>query len=417
MPDRKGPAMANEDIIAPLPRVTVQAFCETQVVADAISEAIADRRMSRAHVKVLMGGGVAAVEAFRQSPTPNILVIEGNSARDEVIQRLDELAECCDPGTKVVVIGHYNDVALYRELMARGVSDYLVAPVDPIEFVRALSQLYAGAESKAVGRMIAVTGAKGGVGASTICHNVAFLISERFDSPTILVDMDLPFGTAGLDFNQDPATGIGDLIKAPAPDATLLDRVLTRCTPKLSILSAPVTLENGGEPDETRLQTILDLVRAATSTIVLDVPHLWTGLARQALTSADEIILVTAPDLAGLRNTKMIYDILRAARPNDAKPRVVINMSGVPRRLEITLNDFARAIEDDPVCLIPFDPKIFGAAANNGQMLAEMSDAAKINETLVELAGVVMGRTESRPVKTGGLLAPLTALLGRAKAS
>ena len=114
--------------IDPVPRVSIQAFCETPETAAVVQAAIADRRMSKTHVKQNMGGAAAAVEAYRNAPTPNVIVLEATANRDALIEQLDELSQYCDAGTKVVVLGKVNDIVLYRQLMARGVSEYLVAP-------------------------------------------------------------------------------------------------------------------------------------------------------------------------------------------------------------------------------------------------------------------------------------------------
>ncbi|MFZ0557831.1 MAG: CtpF protein, partial [Methylovirgula sp.] len=194
--------------IAPIPRISMQAFCETPEVANVIHQAISDRRMEKAHVKVNMGGVPAAIEAYRSSPTPNVIFLESVASREELFEYLRALAEYCDPDTKVVVAGRMNDIVLYRELMARGVSEYLVAPFTVIDFVRTTSHLYSSDGAQPVGKIIAFAGAKGGIGASTLAHNVAWAIPRDLDIQTVLVDLDLGFGTAGLDFNQDPPQGI-----------------------------------------------------------------------------------------------------------------------------------------------------------------------------------------------------------------
>lgn len=406
-----------ETNISPVPRVTIQAFCERQNTASAISSAASDRRMMKAHIKVHMGGAPAAVEAFREAPTPNVIFVEASGGREVLIEQLDALAETCDPGTKVVVVGSDNDIVLYRELISRGVSDYIVAPIKPLTVVRTVSSLYASGTSKAIGRVIAVTGVKGGVGASTIAHNVAFLISNNYEVPTVLVDLDLAFGTAALNFNQDPTSGMAEVLAASSIDGSFVDRLLSRCTERLSLLAAPATLEKAFDPPEERLDGLVDVLRTTTPMTVLDVPSTWTSWSRRMLVTADEIVLVAVPDLACLRNAKTMYDVLCAARPNDTPPRVVLNTMGVPKRGEIALADFTRAIEADPLCAIPFDPKIFGTAANNGQMLAELGEASKINELFCEITRTLVGRTETRPQKKASLLSPLTALLNRAMAS
>src|SRR5919112_3587440 len=138
-------------VIAPFPRVTIQAFCETPGVAEVIEAAAGDRRMLKAHVKIQMGGGPAAVEAYRHAPTPNVLVIETPGDKSGILDHLDSLAEVCDEGTKVVVIGHVNDVVLYRDLTRRGVSEYLIAPVDVLDFVSTISELFPTAGADPVG--------------------------------------------------------------------------------------------------------------------------------------------------------------------------------------------------------------------------------------------------------------------------
>lgn len=102
--------------IAPAPRVSVQAFCETVETAAAVQAAGEDRRLARAHVKIQMGGIAAASEAYRNSPTPNVILIETDNRTDEILRGLDHLAEICDGGTRVIVVGRVNDVALYRGL-------------------------------------------------------------------------------------------------------------------------------------------------------------------------------------------------------------------------------------------------------------------------------------------------------------
>jgi pilus assembly protein CpaE len=394
------PVMSELDQIAPVPRISLQAFCETADVATTISDAIVDRRMEKAHVKVHMGGAPAALESYRTAPTPNVILIETTADRDDLIAHLEALSEYCDPGTKVVVVGRLNDITLYRDLMARGVSDYLVAPLNVLDFIRATSQLYTVDGAKPVGRTIAITGVKGGVGASTIAHNLAWSISRDLEIQTVIADMDLGFGTVGLDFNQDPPQGIAEAVFAPDRlDANLVDRLLSKCSQKLSILAAPAMLDRVYDFGDTAFDALIDILRASTPSVVLDIPHVWTGWSRRALVAADEIILVSAPDLANLRNAKSMLDTLRAARPNDAPPRLVLNGVGVQKRPEISLNDFAKAIDLQPSAIIPYDPKLFGTAANNGQMIAEVEATHRVATTMTELAGIVMSRNDTRKTK------------------
>jgi pilus assembly protein CpaE len=408
---------ADERTIAPVPRVTIQAFCETAEVAETIRAGSEDRRMQKAHVRVQMGGAPAAVEAFRHAPTPNVIILESHGERGGLVGHLDQLAESCDAGTKVVVVGHVNDVVLYRELIRRGISEYLIAPIAVLELVRTLSELFTAPGAEPVGRSVAVIGAKGGAGASTIAHNVAWATARNFAVPTVIVDLDIPFGTAGLDYNQDPPQGIAEALFAPDRlDANLLDRLLSKCTDNLSLLAAPAMLDRTTDLTETAIDGVIDLLRASVPCIVLDVPHLWTAWARRTLIGADEILIVAAPELASLRNAKNLFDTLKESRPNDGKPRIVLNQVGMPKRPEIAPAEFAKALGTEIAATLPFDPQLFGTAANNGQMIAEVQSSGRITETFVELAGAVTGRAEPKRARSN-LLEPLMARFARRKAS
>lgn len=407
---------AGEDVIAPLPRITLQAFCETPGLAATMQGAIADRRMDKAHARVQMGGPAAAVEAFRTSPTPNIIVLETVSDSATLIGHLDALAESCDAGTKVVVVGHVNDVQLYRDLIRRGVSEYLIAPLEPLDILRTLSELYVAPGARNLGRVIVVMGAKGGVGASTVAHNVAWAVARNLDASTVIVDLDIAFGTAGLDFNQDPPQGIAEAVFAPERlDANMLDRLLSRCSDNLALLAAPAMLDRTLDLSEEAFDPLFDLLRASVPCVVLDVPHLWSAWVKRALVGADEVVIVAAPELASLRNAKNLIDLARASRPNDSVPRLVLNQVGVPKRPEIEASEFSKALGVEVLTSIPFDAHVFGTASNNGQMIAEVQSGGKINEAFVQIASALTGRGEAKRGKRS-LFEPLVAKLKRRKA-
>lgn len=409
--------LPNDEIIAPLPRITLQAFCETPAVAATMQAAVADRRMDKAHARVQMGGPAAAVEAFRTAPTPNIIVLEAVADPATLVSHLESLSESCDAGTKVVVIGHVNDVQLYRDLIRRGVSEYLIAPLEPLDILRTLSELYIAPEARNLGRVIAVMGAKGGVGASTVAHNISWAIARNLDASTVVVDLDIAFGTAGLNFNQDPPQGIAEAVFAPERlDSNLLDRLLSRCSDNLALLAAPAILDRTVDLDEDALEQLLDLLRTSVPCIILDVPHQWNAWVKRTVLGADEILIVAEPELASLRNAKNLVDLSRATRPNDAVARLVLNRVGVPKRPEINTGEFSKALGIDVLTTIPFDAQLFGTAANNGQMIAEVQAGSKATEAFTQIASALTGRGEAKRSRRS-LLEPFVAKLKRRKAS
>ncbi len=401
----------------PIPRIAIQAFCETPEVAAALEGAAQDRRMSRAHVKVLMGGLPAAVEFYGSAPTPNLVVVESKGRAEDILGHLDGLAEVCDPGTKVLVIGHVNDVLLYRELIRRGVSEYAVAPLDLFDVLRTIGDLYHSPDSALLGRSIAFVGAKGGCGSSTFAHNVAWSIAKTFQNDVVIADFDLAWGTAGLDFNQDPTQGVLDALTSPERiDEVFLDRLLTKCSDHLSLLAAPALLDRTYDFGEIDFDPTIEVARGNVPVVVVDLPHQWTTWVRRQLREADEVVIVATPDLANLRNAKNLADVLRASRPNDAPPRLVFNQVGMPKRPEIKLEEFAKALDLQIAATVPFDAALFGNAANKGLMIGELDAKHPVAETFRSLAGQVTGRSEVRRARKSPF-APLLEKLKARKAS
>ena len=390
--------MAVEDDLAdvrPVPRVSIQAFCQTEHVAGIIAAASRDRRMAKAHVKTQMGGIALAVEYYRSSSTPNLVVLETQDDAASIVADLEQLAEVCDEGTNVVVIGHRNDVQLYRQLMARGVSEYLVAPVSMGDFMRVVSELFVNPEAEPLGHTMAFVGAKGGTGSSTIAHNVAWAISSAFESDVILTDLDLAFGTANIDFDKDPAQGVAEAVfSSDRIDDTFLDRLLAKCSDHLSLLAAPSTLDRDYDFEEADFSEIIECAQRGSPNVVIDLPHVWTAWAREVLTTADKVVITATPDLASLRNAKNLIDKLTELRPNDAAPLLVLNQVGVPKRPEIGADDFAKSLDMKPSAIIPWEPALFGQAANNGQMIAEADPKHAVAAALHTLSQVVTGRRE-----------------------
>ena len=246
-----------------------------------------------------------------------------------------------------------------------------------------------------------------------MAHNVAWTIARDLALDSVVIDLDMAFGTASLDYNQDPLQNIANAVFQPErPDTALMERLLAKCSEHLSLLAAPATLDRVYDFGAEAFDAIFDTLRMTTPCIVLDVPHQWTAWTRRVLIGADDILIVAAPDLASLRNAKSMIDLLRGSRPNDRRPLYCLNMVGVPKRPEIKPADFAKAIEDQPLAIIPFEPQMFGTAANNGQMIAEIASGHRISETFRSLARTLTGRGDFKQPH-GGLFAPFTKLLAR----
>lgn len=376
-----------------IPRITIQAFCEHSQTAQLVESAIHDRRMSKVALTTHNGGIDGAVETYKANPTPNLIIVETTLPPEEISHALGRLAEVCDASTRVVVLGHVNDVLLYRELIRSGISEYIVLPATAQQIVTAITDLFAAENAAPIGRTVGFVSAKGGAGGSTVAHNVSWAIATSLRQDSLILDMDLAFGTAGLNFNQDPPHGLADALSANQKvDQTMLDRLMSKAANHISLLTAPVTLDRTFDFEEREFEQILELCQNTMPVVVLDIPHAWNAWVRHTLATVDEVVIVAEPDLASLRNAKNLADTIRALRPTEKAPCLVLNKVGMPRRPEISASEFATSVDCPLVGQIPFDAALFGTAANNGQMIAEIAANNKINDVYNAIGMHVMGR-------------------------
>ena len=361
-----------------LPQISIHAFCDRQETASVINQTTNDWRMKRTNVKIYMGGLSSAIEFYHKENTPGLILIESGMRGQELFAQLEQLASVCDAGTKVVMIGATNDIRLYRQLMDKGISDYLVPPFHPINLIRSLGELYSDPEKPYIGRVAAFFGAKGGVGSSTIAHNIAWCLSENIQQEIALIDLDSSWGTTGLDFAYDSSQGLEEALAEPDRlDETLLDRIMIRHTPKLSILPTAGSLNHKPVHDSAAYEAVVEAVRGISPLSLLDMPHQWMDWTTNVLTSVDDVVVTATPDLTSLRNTKNIIDFLKAQRPNDADPILILNKTGMSKTGEISVKDFAVAVGLEPALVLGFDPDSYLQAANEGKMLTDVKAAAQ----------------------------------------
>jgi pilus assembly protein CpaE len=383
-----------------LPRITIQAFCLHSQTAQMVEMAVHDRRMAKVALTTHNGGIQGAIETYRANPTPNLIVIESAQDTSHLLADLEHLAEVCDAATRVIVLGQANDIVLYRELIRFGVSDYIILPTTPQLVVDSITELFASEGAAPIGRTVGFVSAKGGAGGSTIAHNVSWAIAQTTRQNVLVVDMDLPFGTAGLNFNQDPPHGIGDAVfGGEKVDQVMLDRLMSKAAAHINLLAAPGVLDRTYDFDERGFEQIVEMSQKTMPVVVLDIPHSWNAWVRHTLSAIDEIVIVAEPDLANLRNAKNLADTIKSMRPAESEPCLVVNKTGIPKRPEIAAAEFASSIDCQLIGQIAFDPGIFGTAANNGQMLAEVSASHKANETFRQIGQHVIGRS---PVESAG---------------
>ena len=361
--------------------------------------------MRRTNVKIYMGGLPAAIEFYHKETTPSLILIESGMRGEELFNQLEQLASVCDEGTKVVMIGAANDIRLYRQLMDKGVSDYLVPPLHPLHVIRSLGELYADPGQPFIGRVAAFFGAKGGVGSSALAHNTAWVLAATLGQETALVDLDASWGTTGLDFSYDNMSGLEEALGEPDRlDETLMDRIMIRHTAKLSILPTSGSLNTKPVMNPESYEAVVNAVRGISPLSILDMPHYWSDWTTNVLTSVDDVVVTATPDLAGMRNAKNLIDFLKVQRPNDPAPILILNCVGMSPKTEISVKDFGAMVGAEPNVVIGWDPDSHFEATNEGKMLSEVKSAHQTVQGLQFLANRL--RTGSFDLTSKGDVAP-----------
>lgn len=355
--------------MAPLPPLNIAVFTETPAFSDCIAGLGASRQFGRVKMAVHKGGLKAALTAFVDTAAPQLLLIETDAPPQELLDGLETLSEFCDPGTKLLLVGGDNDIALYRELIRRGVSDYLPRPVTVAAVLKSLSDIASHNGVLAKGAVTAFVGAGGGVGSSTVALNAAWLVGQAAHGAAGLIDLDLDFGTAGVSLALDASRGIAEALRAGANlDGQLLDGLFDSYDPQLRVLAATDGMGLAQNPSPEALDHLSDLARSGGQPVLLDLPGIGNPVTRHALRSADRVVLTATPDLAGLKNCRKLLDMIAELRPDDPHPLVVLNKVGLSKRTEIGARDFAHTLGIALAATLPFDAKGFAHSTNLGRV-------------------------------------------------
>lgn len=355
---------------------------------------MADRRLAKSNIQVIDGGLPTAIAFHSENPTPQLIMVETAEVGDRMFGELDQLANVCDAGTQVIVLGASNDINTYRALLSRGVSEYLLTPISARTIIESVSAVFENPENPPTGRVMAFIGAEGGSGSSTVSHNLAWFLGNTFRDDVIIMDLDIAFGTAALDFNLQPQQTIQQALADPGRlDEQLFERMLAKYDDYVGVLAAPSTLDVDASIEIETLDQLLQFIRRQAPFVILDVPHIWQPWTQELMVEADEAVITASLDLASLRDTKGMVEMLNKRRGPESPVRVVINHVGAYRKTEVPVKEFQEAIGGPPSLVLPHDPILFGTASNNGQTIGEVNAKHKACETMREFAIRLSGRS------------------------
>ena len=376
-------------------KVSIQAFYATEETGAVFNCMRDDRRFMRANVNIWPGGIGAAIKSLSQQEPADLLIVEADKGGEEFLRSLDELADVCDPSTKVILLGVDNDILLYRDLLAMGVDEYLPCPVKTEQLLPVVDRLFASEDDGARSRILAFVGARGGVGSSSVAVNTAYCLAEQMGEEVVLLDLDLSFGTAALSLNLLPNQTIADaLVQSARLDDVMLERFLSSYgdNSRLSVIAAPGQLDGGAELDMGAFDLLMKVVSRRASFVILDLPHLWSNWMYEVLVGATEVVITTHPDLVGLRAAKNFFEQLTTKRGVDAPTRLVMNEVGASRSTELAAKEFEKAVSVRPSIVVPNNPTLFGTAMNDGEPVVKIDPRSEAAKEFSQLAAIVSGR-------------------------
>ncbi|MGS4947446.1 AAA family ATPase [Meridianimarinicoccus sp. RP-17] len=406
------PASVALDEAREVPAISVAAFCQTDDTGNRLRDLFTHRRFVNMRYEVIDGTVRTAAERFAAEPSPNLIILEECEEHAEFLAGLERLSEVALESTRVIVVGRENDVTLYRQFLHVGVSDYLLMPLDLATLIESIVSAFPDGPSDRRGRVVSFIGAHGGAGSSTIAHNAGWTIAEDRNLNALLIDMDMPFGTASLNFNlSDHDSGLLDLLRnLHKLDQVLIDRLAASPQPKLKVLFGPPNQELGGEEFAEQVMPFIGALHSRVDLTLLDLPNLWSGWTQEALRLSDDIVITATPDLVSLRNLKLLLAKLETLRPHDQPPQYVLNQIDIPKREQVKPEKFVEAIGLKPLAEIRFDGQLFGKSANLGRMLADVGAGRGLLKSLTAISEFV-AMPKTAPAKASE--ARRTGLLGR----
>lgn len=350
---------------------------------------------------VTTGNVAEAIRRLNNAATPQLLVVDLSGSPDPMAD-IGALADVCDEGTRVLAIGDVNDIALYRALVGFGVHDYLVKPLDPASLAASLGRAKDGPQAAAepaaptVGRIVAVVGARGGVGATTIAVNVAWMLAQEQKKRVALVDLDLFFGSCGLTLDLEMGRGFREALENPSRiDGLFIERAMIRATENLFVLSAEEALDYAIAFDPSAIELLLEHLRRDFEAVVVDLPRFGARTQTAIMTAPCSIVLVSEPSLAGMRDTQRLVKLFTSLAAK-AELSVVLNRVGANRGAELALADFEAGAETKASIVVPFEPKILAATAGTGKPLAKVANGAKSTAALRALTARAGGSSQQR---------------------
>jgi pilus assembly protein CpaE len=380
------------DLTSHKPR-TALAFVSDQESEGVIRQSLSDLGLQ--DVEVASGDVNTATLALGRRSSPRLLIVD-ISGVDNPSVRLGKLAQVCEPGTGVIVIGDSNDIRLYRELRSTGINEYFFKPLIRNLLANACNAVLSGGSiplaSQRTGRLIFVLGVRGGVGATTIAVSTAWDLAEVHKRWVLLMDLDLFNGDAALQLDAAPSHALAEAIEHPDHvDELFLERGVIHVTARLDLLASLEALDGRVDVEESGLLSILQILLLRYRFVFIDVPATLALRLIHVLHLPSLCILVSNGTLVAARDVARWVEMLG---PNtvERSSLFVLNQSGAAGSLPEA--EFIRAAGRAPDIIIPYHREV-GLASNFG--IKAIQKCATLRRALVPVIRQLVGEAEEPP--------------------
>lgn len=370
---------------------------ESKSLADSLAQSLGYQ-----NANIIIGSSAeaaAALQQLRGYSAKYILIDIGHRTYD-VLPEIDMLAEHCEMDTRVAVIGQTNDIAFYRALIERGVSEYF-AQVPSLEELRAIMVTRSSASGSG-GKVIAFIGAAAGDGCSTLAINTAYALAVEHKKPTVLVDLDYQFGMVAKQLDLAPKYGIKEIFDHPERgiDETLVKRMIVTYKNSLDVVASPSSLHYMPDVTPEAIRDLITALQQRYAYVVLDLPHVWSRWTSAILSGAHQIVLISQLWLKSVNHAARLFSAWQRINVLEKNISMVVNRSGSKFKEAINARDFERVIGHKISLYIPNDIKTIVKAENQASTVLELGNSLIANE-MKRLSEIVLAHNEQPgPPKT-----------------
>jgi len=395
-----------------LPNARLDVFALDAGTSAAAKKLADDWRFARVGIDVVDGGMEAAIERYSAAASPELILIETSDISENFTAQLEALAGVCAEGTDAVVIGPTNDVHLYRSLVGMGVRDYLVRPVAEDDLIAVIAKSLVEKRGLSGSRLVAVTGAKGGVGTTAMAQSLAWLIAENLGQKTLLLDGAGSRGTTGVAFGIEPSIGFSEAVRiGQSGSEDDLKRIIQPATDHLSMMvfgNEPLLTES---PDADSVEALLDRIMKTYPVVVMDLSGASPAVQKRVMARAAEVVIVSTPHLTALRNGRALVNEIKHLRNGLAAVDFVINKQSMPAADEVPVGDIKNLLDIEPAARIAYAPKVFMSAEMTGKPVGGAKP--EVLKDLLPVAQKAAGLSGAAAKKEEGF--SLRKLLGKGK--